>query len=35
MDRAGVRNVARQMCFFDASLDDALALLFTGHCSVY
>ncbi len=35
MDRAGVRNVARQMRFFDASLDDALALLLTGHCSVY
>jgi hypothetical protein len=35
MDRAGVRNVARKMRFFDASLDDALALLLTGHCSVY
>lgn len=35
MDRAGVRNVARQMRFFDASLDDALALVRTGQCSVY
>jgi predicted transposase YbfD/YdcC len=35
MDRAGVRNVARQMRYFDAHLDQALALLLTGHCSVY
>ncbi|WP_220197675.1 hypothetical protein [Ktedonospora formicarum] len=35
MDRAGVRNVARQMCYFGAHLDQALALLLTGCCSVY
>ena len=35
MDRAGVRNVARQMRYFDASIDNALDLLLTGHCSVY
>jgi hypothetical protein len=35
MDRAGVRNVARQMRYFDAHVDQALALLLTGHCSVY
>lgn len=35
MDLAGVRNVARQMRFFDASLDEALALLFTRRCSIY
>lgn len=35
MDRAGVRNVARQMRYFDASLDNALDLLLTGRCSVY
>jgi predicted transposase YbfD/YdcC len=35
MDRAGVHNVARQMRFFDAHPDQALALLFTGSCFVY
>lgn len=35
MDRIGVRNVARQMRYFDAHLDQALALLLTGHCSVF
>ncbi len=35
LDRLGVRNVARQMRYFDAHLDQALALLLTGYCSVY
>jgi hypothetical protein len=35
MDRAGVRNAARQMRYFDAHVEQALALLLTGHCSVY
>lgn len=35
MDRAGVRNVARQMRYFDAHLDQALSLILTGSCSVY
>src|SRR5215472_14662607 len=35
MDRAGVRNVARQMRYFDAHVEQALALLLTGQCSVY
>lgn len=35
MDRVGVRNVPRQMRFFDAHLDQALALILTGRCSVY
>ncbi len=35
MDRAGVRNVARQMRFFDAHPEQALALLLTGSCFVY
>ena len=35
MDRAGVRNVARQMRFFDAHPEQALNLLLTGSCSVY
>jgi hypothetical protein len=35
MDRVGVRNVARQMRYFDASLDNALDLVLTGNCSVY
>lgn len=35
MDRAEVRNIARQMRFFDASLDGALVLLLTGYCSAY
>jgi hypothetical protein len=35
MDRAGVRNVARQMRYFDAHVEQALALVLTGSCSVY
>ncbi len=35
MDRAGVRNVARQMRYFDAHPEQALALLLTGSCVVY
>ena len=35
MDRAGVGNVARQMRYFDAHLEQALALVLTGSCSVY
>ncbi len=35
MDRAGIRNVARQMRFFDAHPEQALNLLLTGSCSVY
>ncbi len=35
MDRAGVRNVAHQMRYFDAHLDQALALVLTGQCSVF
>ncbi|GER91376.1 ISAs1 family transposase [Dictyobacter vulcani] len=35
MDRVGVRNVARQMRYFDASYDKALDLLLTGYCSVF
>ena len=35
MDRLGVRNVARQMRYFDACFDDALDLLLTGRCSVF
>lgn len=35
MDRVGVRNVARQMRSFDASLDEVLNLVLTGRCSVY
>ncbi len=35
LDRLGVRNVARQMRYFDAHVDQALALVLTGHCSVY
>ncbi|GHO92860.1 ISAs1 family transposase [Reticulibacter mediterranei] len=35
MDRVGVRNVARQMRYFDAHPQQALALLFTGSCTVY
>jgi predicted transposase YbfD/YdcC len=35
MDQLGVRNVARQMRYFDAHLDQALALVLTGRCSVY
>jgi predicted transposase YbfD/YdcC len=35
MDRIGVRNVARQMRYFDAHLEQALDLVLTGHCLVY
>jgi predicted transposase YbfD/YdcC len=35
MDRLGVRNVARQMRYFDAHPEQALALLLTGSCFVY
>ena len=35
MDRVGVSNVARQMRYFDAHLEQALDLLMTGHCCVY
>lgn len=35
MDRIGVRNVARQMRYFDAEYNQALDLVLTGQCSVY
>lgn len=35
MDQAGVGNVARPMRSFDASLEQALSLFFSGRCSVY
>jgi hypothetical protein len=35
MDRVGVGNVARQMRYFDAHPEQALALVLTGSCSVY
>ncbi len=35
MDRAGVHNVARQMRYFDAHPEQALALVLTGSCFVY
>jgi len=35
MDRAGVGNVARQMRSFEAHVEQALALLLTGRCTVY
>jgi predicted transposase YbfD/YdcC len=35
LDRLGVRNAARQMRYFDAHVDQALALLLTGSCSIY
>ena len=35
MDRIGVRNVARQMRYFNAHVDQALDLILTGQCSVY
>lgn len=35
MDRVGVCNVARQMRFFDAHLQQALDLVLTGNCSVF
>jgi hypothetical protein len=35
MDRLGVRNVARQMRYFDAEISQALDLILTGECLVY
>ena len=35
MDRLGVCNVARQLRYFDAHVDQAIQLLFTGQCSVF
>ncbi len=35
MDRLGVRNVARQMRYFDAHPEQALALVLTGSCVLY
>lgn len=35
MDRLGVRNVPRQMRYFDAEYHQALDLVLTGQCSVY
>ena len=35
MDRVGVSNVARQMRYFDAHPEQALALMLTGSCFVY
>jgi predicted transposase YbfD/YdcC len=35
MDRIGVRNVPRQMRYFDAHPEQALALVLTGACCVY
>jgi predicted transposase YbfD/YdcC len=35
MDRVGVCNVARQMRYFDAHPEQALALMLTGSCFVY
>ena len=35
MDRLGVHNVARQLRFFDAHLDQAIQALLTGNCTVY
>lgn len=35
MDRMGIRNVARQMRYFDAQYQQALDLLLIGNCSVY
>ncbi len=35
MDRAGVRNVARQMRYFDAHPEQAFSLVLLGTCSVY
>jgi len=35
MDRIGVRNVPRQMRYFDAEYNQALDLVLTGQCSVY
>jgi hypothetical protein len=35
LDRLGVHNVARQMRYFDAHVEQALALVLTGQCSVF
>lgn len=35
MDRLGVSNVARQIRYFDAHVEQALQLLLTGYCSVF
>ena len=35
MDRIGVRNVARQMRYFDAHVEQALDLVLTGRCFIY
>jgi hypothetical protein len=35
MDRLGVGNVARQIRYFDAQLEQAIQLLLTGRCSVF
>lgn len=35
MDRLGVRNVPRQIRFFDAHVDQAILALLTGSCSVF
>ena len=35
MDRLDVRNVARQIRYFDAHFDQAIRLLLTGHCPVF
>lgn len=35
MDCVGMRNLPRQMRFFGTHLDQALALLFIEHCSVF
>ncbi len=35
MDRLGICNLPRQARFFDAHVDQAVAALLTGHCSVY
>jgi predicted transposase YbfD/YdcC len=35
MDRLAVRNVARQIRYFDAHPQQALDLVLTGHCSVF
>jgi len=35
MDRLGVRNVAKQLRFFDADIEQAIQLLLVGRCSVF
>ena len=35
MDRAGVHNVARQLCYFDAHVEQAIAFVLMGRCSVF